>query len=74
MVRCNRIDGHPCRCDLADPRVKRLITTIIKNMMKLLINTCTREDRIELRAACRTPHAKLYLQFFLESLERLNAH
>lgn len=71
MVRCNRIDGHPCRCDLADPRVKRLINVIIKNMMKLLMNTITREDRIELRVACRTPHAKQYLKFYLEHLERL---
>ena len=71
MVRCNRIDGHPCRCDLADPHVKRLINVIITNMMKLLMNTITREDRIELRAACRTPHAKQYLKFYLEHLERL---
>ena len=68
MVRCNKIDGRPCKCELSEPRIVHLIQTFIKYLFKLVLDTLTEEERSELRAAARIPHAKIYFRLYLEEL------
>ena len=69
MVKCNKIEGKPCKCELGEPRVKYLIQTITRNTLKTLLGTITGSERLELRAAAQIPNAKIYLQMYLEQLD-----
>ena len=68
MVRCNKIQGKPCRCELSEPRIKRLLQTITRNTLKTLLGNVTRAERDELRTAAQVPNAKAYIQLYLEEL------
>ena len=68
MVRCNRVDGRPCKCDLSEPQIIYLLQTIVRNTIKHLLGTITRTEKLQLRAAVRRPNAKLYLEMYLEEL------
>ena len=59
MVKCNRIDGKPCKCELRDPQIIYLIQTLVLNTLKLLLGVLTNEERDELRTVARIPMQKL---------------
>ena len=69
MVRCNAVDGYPCKCELTNPCVVYLIETILSNMLKLLLDTISNEEREELRAMTRIPNAKTYLKLYIKELD-----
>ena len=69
MVKCNRIDGKPCKCELRDPHIIYLIQTIVLNTLKLLLGVLTNEERDELRTVTRIPHAKTYLELYMEEVK-----
>ena len=70
MVRCDKVDGKPCSCELNDPSVAYLIQTIISNSMKLIMGTLTQFDRQELRDVVRIPNAGRYVELYLEELDK----
>ena len=69
MVKCNRIDGKPCKCELRDPRIIYLVQTIVANTLKLILGVLMDEEREELRTVTRIPNASAYLKLYLEELE-----
>ena len=69
MVKCNRIDGKPCKCELRDPHIVYLLQTIVINTLKLICAALTNEERDELRMVLRIPHARRYLELYMEELE-----
>ena len=69
MVKCSRIDGKPCKCELRDPHIIYLVQTIVVNILKLILRGLTVEEREELRTVTRIPNAAAYLKLYLEELE-----
>ena len=69
MVKCSRIDGKPCKCELRDPHIIYLVQTIVVNILKLILRGLTVEEREELRTVTRIPNASAYLKLYLEELE-----
>ena len=70
MVKCDKVDGKPCGCELEDPPVVYLIQTIISNSLKLIMGTLTQFDREELRTMVRIPNAGRYVELYLEELDK----
>ena len=70
MVKCDKVDGKPCVCELEDPPVVYLIQTIISNSLKLIMGTLTQFDREELRTMVRIPNAGRYVELYLEELDK----
>ena len=69
MVKCNRIDGKPCKCELRDPHIIYLVQTIVVNTLKLILGVLIEEEGEELRRVTRIPNAAAYLKLYLEELE-----
>ena len=69
MVKCNWIDGKPCKCELKDPHIVYLIQTIVINTLKLIFGVLLDEEWNELRTVTRIPHARRYLELYMEELE-----
>ena len=69
MVRCDAIDGIPCKCELDNPEIQYLLETIISNLLKLVLGTITPDQIQELRELVRVPNARDYLQLFLIDLD-----
>ena len=69
MVKCNSIDGKPCKCELRDPHIIYLVQTIVANTLKLILGVLIEEEREELRTVTRIPNAAAYLKLYLEELE-----
>ena len=69
MVKCNRIDGKPCKCELKDLHIVYLLQTIVINTLKLICGELSNEERDELRTVTRIPHARRYLEIYMEELE-----
>ena len=69
MVKCNLIDGKPCKCELRDPHIIYLVQTIVANTLKLILGVLNNEEREELRTVTRIPNAATYLKLYLEELE-----
>ena len=70
MVRCDKVYGKPCRCELENPPVVYLIQTIISNSLKLIMGTLTQFDREELRTVVRIPNTGRYVELYLEELDK----
>ena len=70
MVKCDKVDGKPCKCELEDPPVIYLIQTIISNSLKLIMGTINQFDREELREVMRIPNASRYIELYLEELDK----
>ncbi len=70
MVKCNRIDNKPCKCELGDPQVAIVLQTIVQSIFKLLLGTISSEDVRRLRAAVRSPNTRRYIILYLEQIER----
>ena len=70
MVKCDKVDGKPCKCELEDPCIIYLIQTIISNSLKLIMGTLNVFDREELRSVVRIPNAGRYVDIYLEELDR----
>ena len=70
MVRCDKVDGQPCSCELEDPPVVYLIQTIISNSVKLVMGTLTQYDREVLRDVLRIPSVGRYVELYLEELDK----
>ena len=70
MVRCNKIDGEPCACELDEPCIKYMLETIISNILKFVLGTITHAERDELRDFVRMPDAGRYLQLYIEQLDK----
>ena len=69
MVRCDAIDGKPCKCQLNKPEVIYLLESIISNLLKLVTGAITFEQKEELRVLVQMPNAWIYLQFYLDGLD-----
>ena len=69
MVKCNRIDGKPCKCELRDPQIIYIIQRIVINTLKLLLGVLTNEERDELRTVTRIRHAITYLEMYMEEVK-----
>ena len=70
MVRCDRIDGEPCKCELEEPCVKYMVQTIISNLIKFVLGTITHGERDELREFVRMPDAGKYLSLYVEEMDK----
>ena len=68
MVRCNKIQGKPCKCELGEPRIRRLLQIITRNTLKTLLGTVTREEKQKLRRAAQIPNAKVYIEMYLDEM------
>ena len=70
MVRCNKIDGEPCTCELEEPCIKYMVETIVSNILKFVLGTITHAERDELQQFVRMPDAGRYLQLYIEELDK----
>ena len=70
MVKCNKIDGEPCSCELEEPCIKYMVTTIISNILKFVLGTITHGERDELRQFAQMPNAGDYLRLYMEELDK----
>ena len=65
MVRCNKVDGHPCSCELVEEHIQDFLRRVSVLLMKLILGTITNEEKGRLRMLLRRPNAKEYIELFL---------
>ena len=70
MVQCNKVDGHPCSCELAEPCVIYMVETIISNILKLIMGSITPFERNKLRQFVQMPDAGRYVELYIEELDK----
>ena len=70
MVKCGRVDGNPCKCELADPCVNYMVETIISNILKLILETISPFERNELYEFVRMPNAGRYIEIYIQELDK----
>ena len=70
MVRCNKVDGEPCKCELEEPWIMYMVETIIRNILKLILGTITGFERDELREFVQMPDVGRYIQIYIEELDK----
>ena len=68
MVKCNKIDGEPCGCELEEPCVKYMVQTIVSNIVKYVLQPVTTADMDELQQFVQMPDAGVYLGLYIEEL------
>ena len=70
MVKCNKIDGEPCSCELEEPCIKYLVQSITSNIIKYVLRTIATEDIDELQHFVQMPDAAIYLGLYVEELSK----
>ena len=70
MVKCNKVDGEPCICELDKPPIKYMIETIVINLLKLVSGTITHGEWDELQLFVRMLNAGRYVRLYIEQLDR----
>ena len=69
MVKCGRVDGNPCKCELTNPCVNYMVETIISNILKLILKEISPFERNELHEFVRMPDAGEYIEIYVEELD-----
>ena len=70
MVKCNKVDGKPCKCELIEPCIMHMVETIISNILKLILGTINPFERDELRQFVQMPDAGRYIELYIEELDK----
>ena len=70
MVRCNKIDGEPCKCELEEPCINYMVETITSNILKLVLGTISPVERNELREFVQMPDAGRYIEIYIQELDK----
>ena len=70
MVKCNKVDGKPCKCELEEPCIMYMVETITSNILKLILGTINQFERDELREFVQMPDAGRYIQIYIEELDK----
>ena len=70
MVKCNKVDGKACKCELAEPCIMYMVETIISNILKLVLGTINPFERDELREFVQMPDAGRYIEIYIEELDK----
>ena len=68
MVRCNAVDGQPCKCMLAIPEINYWVKTMKFYLIKQSLGTITLEEFSELNTLLNMPNSRIYLNFYMEEL------
>ena len=69
MVKCGRVDGDPCKCELTNPCVNYMVETIISNVLKIVLKEISQFERDELLEFVRMPDAGEYIKIYIEELD-----
>ena len=69
MVKCGRVDGNPCSCELTNPCVNYMVETIISNILKVTLKEISPFERNELQEFVRMPDAGKYIGIYVEELD-----
>ena len=72
MVRCNKVDGNPCSCDLVEPAIQGFIREVSVLMMKLICGTITNNEKQRMRSLLRRRHARTYIELFINHSDLVN--
>ena len=70
MVKCDAVDGKPCKCELTKPCIIYLVESIVSNTVKLVLGVISEKERDELQTLTRIPNAKRYIELYLEELDK----
>ena len=70
MVKCDKVDGNPCKCELTEPCVNYMVETITSNVLKLVLGTISPFERNELREFVQMPDARRYLELYTHELDK----
>lgn len=72
MVRCNRVDGNPCLCDLVEPVIQGFIREVSVLMMKLICGTITNNEKQRMRSLLRRPNSRAYIELYIIHSDLVN--
>ena len=70
MVKCDKVDGNPCKCQLAEPCINYMVETIISNVLKLVLGTINPFETNELREFVQMPDAGRYIEIYIQELDK----